>query len=205
MDKLATTNLTNKGKIIEQLPVNCINLPHRELRRQQSIEQADEQGFYIKFWDGIVFPHDRKRGINLAHRQIIKEAKDLGYKNVCVMEDDCRFFAPKAWEYFLENMPDDFDIYFGMLYIGDLDSGNRVQGLFSAMTLYVVNSRFYDFFLSLPESCHVDRELGLTSNIHKYIVCDKFCCYQDGSRSDNNFLTCDYSPYLEGRRIYGKD
>ena len=189
----------------EELVVNCINLMHRKERKEQAIQQSKEQGFYIKFWQGIEYKHDRGRGVYEAHKQIIKDAKDNGYKMVCVMEDDAVFFASGAWDYFLKNIPNDFDIFFSMIYTGDINNENRITTIFNAMTLYVVNERFYDFFLSLPQSCHLDRELGLTSNINKYFVCDKFVCYQDGSISDNNFMTCDYSPYLKGRKIYGKD
>lgn len=188
----------------EEPIVNCINLMHRELRRSQAEQEALSQGFYIKFWQGIVDRHDRKRGVNLAHRQIVQDAKDNGYKWTCIMEDDCRFFGKGAWDYFLDNLPEDFDTYHAMLYVGTIKE-NRITGLFSSLTLYIIHERFYDFFLSLPESIHLDRHLGLTANIHKYMVCPKMVCEQDGSKSDNNFMTCDYKEYLKGKKIYGID
>ncbi|HQV54303.1 MAG TPA: hypothetical protein PLX17_02260 [Chitinophagaceae bacterium] len=192
----------------EELPVNVINLMHREERKSQAEQQAKEQGFYIKFWEGIIDRHDRKRGVHLAHRQIVQDAKDNGYKMVCIAEDDILFFKSPdgklAWDYFLEKMPDEFHTYHAMIYAGTI-LNNRITSLFSSLTLYIVHESFYDFYLSLPESIHLDRHLGLTANIHKYMICDKFVCYQDGSKSDNNFMTCDYSSHLIGRPIYGKD
>lgn len=191
----------------EQLAVHCINLEHRDLRKLQAETQAKEQGFYIKFWMGIIDRLDRKRGVCLAHKQIVRYAKENEMKMVCIAEDDFLFFTYKhnGWDFFLDNIPKDFDLYFAMIYPGVINAENRITSVFSAMTMYVVHSRFYDFFLSLPDSCHLDRELGLTANIHRYMVCPEFVCEQDGSISDNTFSACDYSPYLEGRKIYGKD
>jgi hypothetical protein len=189
--------------MIEKPIVNVINLPHRDLRLQQFHEQSLEQEFEYKVWPGIVFPHDRKKGIYAAHSQIVRYAKEENLPYVLIAEDDCRFFAKNAFNYFIENIPDDADTYHGMIYVGSIEN-NRITSLFSAMTLYIVFARFYDFFLSLPESCHVDRELGLTAHIHKYMVCPEFVCFQDGSKSDSTFSTCDYSSYLIGRKIFGQ-
>lgn len=188
----------------EQLALNCIHLWERLDRYENIIQQQKEQGFYLRLHEGIVHRMDRKMGICQSHKEIVQQAKDNGQKMVAICEDDIVFFAPFAWEYFLDNIPDHFDLFFGMTYIADIVN-DRITGLFSAMTLYVVHEKFYDFFLNLPDSCHIDRELGLTSNIHEYKIISKFVAYQNGSKSDNNFLTCDYSPYLEGRKIYGKD
>lgn len=188
----------------EERIINVINLLHRELRLQQFHEQSLEQGFGYRVWPGIVYPHDRKRGVYEAHAQIVKYAKEQNLPYIMIAEDDCRFFAPNAFNYFLENIPTDADIYFSMVYVGAIKD-NRIVSVFSGMTMYIVFQRFYDFYLSLPESCHLDRELGLSANIHKYIVCDKFCTFQDGSKSDNSLMQCDYSPYLKDRKIYGKD
>lgn len=187
----------------EELALNCIHLWERLDRYENIIRQQKEQGFYLRLHEGIVNRTDRKMGICQSHKNIVKEAKENRQKMVAICEDDIVFFAPKAWEYFLENIPQSFDTFHGMIYVGDIIA-DRIVSLFSAMTLYIVHERFYDFFLSLPDSCHIDRELGLTANIHEYKIIDKFVCYQDGSKSDNNFMTCDYSPYLEGRKIYGK-
>ncbi len=188
-----------------EFPVNIINLPHRIERRLQAEQQAKEQGFYARFVEGIVYPHDRKKGICLAHKQCVRNAKECGDKFCVIAEDDILFNGIGAWDYYLENMPEDFSLYMSMIYVGMIDNENRIRSVFSGMTMYTVSETFYDFFLSLPDSCHIDRELGLYANQYKYLVVPKFVAYQDGSRSDNNFMTCSYEPYLVGRKIYGKD
>lgn len=194
----------------EEPIVNCINLMHRDIRKQQSEQEALRQGFYIRFWEGVVDRHDRKRGINLAHRQIVQDAKDNGYFWTCIMEDDCRFFFDnKAWDFFLDNVPDDFDTYHAMVYVAVIKD-KRIVSVFSGLTLYIIHNRFYDFILNLPESIHLDRHLGLTANINKYMVCVPMVCEQDGSVSDNTFMKCDYRSYLDTHRkkgitMYGDD
>lgn len=188
----------------EELIVNCLHVFHREDREKLALSQAKEQGFYMRFWDGEIFPHDRKKGICRGFKKIVQDAKDCGYKYCCIMEDDCRFFGHGAWGYYLEKMPDDFDIYHAMIYVGEIRQ-NRIIGKFSSMTLFIVHEKFYDFFLSLPDSCHVDLELSLYVDQFKFMVCDKFVCEQDGSKSENNLMTCDYTSLLVGRNIYGKD
>lgn len=192
-----------------EFPVNIINLPHRIERRLQAEQQAQEQQFYARFFEGIIEKHDRKKGICLAHKQIIRNAKECGDRFCIIAEDDILFFKSDdgklAWDYYLDNMPDEFSLYMSMIYVGMIDNENRIRSVFSGMTMYTVSEVFYDFFLNLPDSCHIDRELGLYANQFKYLVCPKFVCYQDGSRSDNNFMECSYEPYLVGRKIYGKD
>lgn len=189
----------------EQLIGNVIHLSHRNDRELSIKKEGQEQGIYLKFWEGIENRTDRKMGICQSHKKIVADAKENGYSYCAIIEDDAKFFASNSWEYFLDMMPQDFDIFFSMIYVGEINNEHRIVSVFSGMTCYIVAERFYDFFLSLPDSCHIDRELGLTSNIHRYIVVDKFCTYQNGSKSDNNQMTCEYSSYLNGRKIHGTD
>lgn len=184
--------------------INVINLEERELRLQQFHQESIQQGFGYRVWPGIIIKYNNKKAINLAHRQIVQYAKDNNLPYVCIAEDDCRFFAPGAWKYFIETMPDDFDIYFSMYYACDRVIGNKIVDVFSGMTMYIVHQRFYDTYLSLPDDCHIDREaLGPVANKYKFLFCDQVVCEQDGSKSDNTKTSCDYRPFLQGRKIFG--
>lgn len=182
--------------------VNFINLEARSLRREQFYNEASIQGFETIRFEGEVFPHDPKQGICRSHKRIVQFAKDNRWKQVLVCEDDVRWFGEGAFDYFISHIPEGFDLYLAMVYVGELDKMNRIKGVFSGMSAYVVHERFYDFFLSIPDSAHIDRELGLYSEHFRYIVCNEFCCEQDGSKSDNNKMSCDYRPFLEGRKLY---
>ncbi len=183
--------------------INVISLEHRTDRMELFHTQALEQQFGYRTWPGIICKGDNKRGVNLAHRQIVQFAKNNKMPFTIICEDDTTFFAPNAFKYFIDNIPDDYDTYHGMIYVGDIID-NRITGVFSGMTLYAINYRFYDFFLSLPESIHIDRELGNYADQFKFMVCDKFICEQWGGKSDNTKTSIDsYRPFLVGRKIFG--
>lgn len=182
--------------------VNIINLPHREDRRISAIQQSTEQGFEIKWWPGIV-EYPPAKGISKAHKQIIQYAKDNKFTEVPIMEDDCIFTAPGAFDYFIKNKPKDFDIYFSMIYSGEIKDSRIVNG-FSGMTLYIVHERFYDYFLSAPDNDHIDRWLGNSAFEKRYIVCDQYCCYQIGGVSDNHRKRVTYDAYYIGKKWFGQ-
>lgn len=187
--------------------VNVINLPHRQDRMMSAIAQSVEQGFDIRRWNGIIDKPPFK-GISRAHKQIIQFAKENNIEEAIVMEDDCVFTAPGAFDFFIKNKPEDFDIYFGMIYSAQIE-GNRIINGFSGMTFYIVNKRFYDFFLSAPDTDtdkikadHIDRWLGNTAFKHKYIVCSEFVCYQIEGFSDNHKQKSNYQPYYVDKKWY---
>lgn len=183
--------------------INVISLEHRTDRQEHFHQQALEQQFGYRMWSGILCQGDNKRGINLAHRQIVQYAKDNNLPFTIICEDDVKFFAPNAFKYFIDNTPQDYDLFFSMIYVGDI-TDNRITSAFSGMTMYAINNRFYDFFLSLPESIHIDRELGKYADQFKFMVCDKFVAEQIPGKSDNSHtVTTSYRPYLKGRKIYG--
>jgi len=185
--------------------INTINLEHRTDRLEHFHQQSLEQKFGYRVWPGIICKGDNKRGVNLAHRQIVQYAKDNNLERVCIGEDDLKFFNEKlgAWQYFLDNIPTDYDTYHAQIYVGEI-TNNRITSVFSGMTLYFINYRFYDFFLSLPESIHIDRELGLYANQFKFMVCPEFVCEQIAGKSDNTrTYTPTYRPFLKGRKIFG--
>lgn len=193
----------------EELALHCLHLSRREDREISFLNGAKQQGFYFKFIEGLEIPTNRKKGITISHKKIIQNAKDCEMKMVAVCEDDLIWFQSPdeqlAWDYFLDQIPDTFDLFFGMLYVGNWTKENKINSVFSAMTLYVVHQDFYDFFLSIPDDCHIDRHLGLHSNKFNFIICDKMVCYQSGVKSDNNQMCCNYESYLIGKNIYGKD
>lgn len=92
-----------------------------------------------------------------------------------------------------------------MVYVGTIKDG-EIKSICSGFTLYTVQERFYDFFLSIPDSSHVDREITKHYDKFEMKIIDQFVCHQSGSYSDN---TCrkpsSYEPLLAGRRIYGSD
>lgn len=180
---------------------NVISLENRQDRRTNIEKEAKEQGFEIKYWPGIKDPLNRVFvGIAQAHKQIVRWAAMERLPEVCIMEDDCYFFAPGAWEYYLSQKPEDFDIYFGGVLWGDYVEENVVRDL-CAMSMYIIHERFYPTFLDLPELNHIDRSLAGKG---KYVVCDPMVVSQREGYSDNKRIWASYDQYLVGKRLFGQ-
>lgn len=164
-------------------------------------KEIEVQGLEVKYWPAIQDPLNRSFvGIGEAHKQIVRYAKENKLPSICIAEDDLYFFAPGAWDHFLKNIPQDFDIYLGVIFHG-LKEDNTTDD-FCGMTLYVVHERFYDTFLSLPEVNHIDRSLAGKG---RFVVCDPMVCSQKGGYSFNKRRRDTYERYLVGKRLFGID
>lgn len=177
---------------------NDANYPHREQREKSVIEQMENEGAAYRFWDGIICK-ERKTGINRAHKQIILEAKNNNAEFCCVAEDDLIWYGKGSWDFFQKNMPTNFDLYIGSYYSGCHDENFIVKG-FGGLTLYVVANRFFDRFLSLPETMHIDVAISISGAIVK--VCDKFVVYQMPGFSEQRRRYADDSKKHIGKPIY---
>ncbi len=169
----------------------------RNERALSIVKQSKTQGFSVRFWQGDtddkVFPC---KNINRAFKKIVQYAKEERLPTVTIGEDDLKFTASGAWEFYLKNMPKDFDIYLSGIYAGRLD-GNRIIDGYSGNTLVTVHERFYDFFLSADPDDHLDRALGRFASEKKYIVSLPFVCRQLTGYSENKkrFITDEYTMY----------
>lgn len=162
-------------------------------RYHSLIREMHVQGIEnYKVWDGI---HDanRVRGINKAHKQIVWYAKENKLPEVCIMEDDCIFLGEGAFEYYLRHKPVFYD-----LWLGGISNRLKVQDDhitdFRGMTLYTVHERFYDAFLSVPETVNIDAGLR---GLGKYYLCPQVICSQKAGYSYHKKRHKDYSHLLK--------
>lgn len=192
--------------------IHIINLPRREDRRLSVVNQSMQQGFYTRFWPGIENKKiivkgrevNQRRCTNIAQafKQIVSWAKENDLPMVTIGEDDLIFTAPGAWQYYLDNMPAEFDTYLGGIYQATLD-GNRIMNGYSGHTLITVHKNFYDFFLSVDENDHLDRRLGNFAFEKNYRVCLPFVVQQNGSYSDNHRKIPNYSGFHSEFKYFG--
>lgn len=172
---------------------------NREERLPRLLKELQTQGITdYELWDGIYLPHSIKASINAAHKQIVEYARLAEWDEVGIAEDDIKFTHPKSWEFFLNNKPNDFDIYLSMIYSGEIDENNQVRK-FTGMTMYAVSSRFYDAFLSVPDDDHIDQ---LLAGKGKFIVCNPFVAVQYDGFSSNTGKNEVYGTLLQGRNIF---
>lgn len=184
---------------MESVIIHCIHDPARKDRFDLLQKEIETQGLTVQYWPAIKDPLRRVFvGISQAHKQIIRYAKEQKLPRICVAEDDLFFFAPGAWEYYLNNIPDDYDLYLGNVFHGLEPDGTATD--FCGMTLYFCHERFYDTFLGLTEMNHIDRALAGKG---RYVVCDPMVSSQQAGYSDNKLHHDSYERYLEGRRLFG--
>lgn len=189
--------------------VHVINLPKRTDRLRQFEIQASEQEFQYKVFDGVIDLAHVARGISMAHKRVIMYAKTKGMKRVVIAEDDCRFTGFGAYDYFLSQMPDSYDIFLSSFYEGKLDGNNRLvkselsNELLSGLTMYCVHERFYNTFLNVYSLDHLDKMIGKVADKYEFYVCNPFTTFQENGYSDNKKKECNYDHYMKGRKLYG--
>lgn len=185
-------------RIFVLMELNIIHLEQRKDRFKLLENQLVEQNIVkYRLWEGIV-DKNPKRGIAKAHKQIIEWANNQNLPSIIVAEDDIKFTARGAFEYFLQNEPQDYDIYLGGIIYGNINSDNSVND-FSGTHLYKINKRFYNTFLSLSEEKDIDRSLA---NKGKFIVCNPIVAIQHNGFSDNRKRHQNYDRHLQNRQLF---
>jgi hypothetical protein len=149
----------------------------------------------------VIDPFVTSRGISRAHKQIVEYAQRNNLQEVLIAEDDLCFTGRGAFDFFLDNKPTDFDIYLGSIYHGDIRKDNSVID-FSGLTMYIINQRFYDTFLSIREDKHLDRALR---DKGRYIVCNPFVAIQFNGYSDNMKQFWNYDGCFKDRKLFGRN
>lgn len=178
--------------------INVVNLARRRERREAVTKELEAQGCSYVFWQGKEGP-DTKKNIHAAFKPIIEFHKKIGAEMVCVAEDDLKFTAATSWQYFLDNIPKDFDVYCSSYYSGTHDENFIVKG-FRGNTLLIIHSRFFDRFLALSDKDHLDGAIARSGA--KVIVSPKFCAIQTPGYSDQRRRMADDSKRLIGKEIF---
>lgn len=117
--------------------------------------------------------------INLAHKSLVRMAKEKGMEEIAIAEDDVMFTHPTAWKYFLDNKPQDYTVYVAATYLMPPS-----QNLLTGFQLYIVHNSFYDAFLSVPEKVHIDNAICDLKSNHK--ICYPFVALQHPGYSANH-------------------
>lgn len=184
-----------------ELSINIIHKSEQVERMNVLKKELEEQGIgNYNLWEGVYHPESVVTGINKAHKQIVEWAKENDLWEVIIMEDDVKFCGKGAFDYYLKNKPDDFDIYLGGIFLGVMNDENIV-GRFTGMTCYCVLKRFYEKFLAVDEKEHIDIAL---SHLGKYVVCNPFIVTQHNGVSSNTTRYENYEAIFENRKLYNQ-
>jgi glycosyl transferase family 25 len=135
-----------------------INLAHRTDRRAEIENELNLFGLSYERFDAVSTPGCGSIGCSYSHLGALKLAKERGYKNVLIFEDDFRFTITK--DEFEERIARLFDskIEFDVCMLGYklLRGGDTVGDLTRAydaqnMSGYLVNQCIYDTLIGLYE------------------------------------------------------
>lgn len=174
-----------------------IIIGNRTERLPKLLNELESNGITdFKFWEGMYLP-SIKESINRSHKQIVQWAMDNDIDEVCIAEDDLKFFSTKSWEFYLSKKPNwwEYDIYLSMVFMGDIKPNNKVDE-FTGLTMYCVSKKFYDIFLSTPSEGHLDLLLARQGDYH---VCMPFVATQFDGISGNTGKYEEYETLLQNR------
>ncbi len=174
-----------------------------QIRHDNLIKELESQNItQYTLVPGTYNSSNTKKEISKGHHKIVQNAKDLGLSMCLIAEDDLQFTSPNSWKYFLSQIPESFDLFFGLIYAGNIEDNRVVQGFSGGMTLYAISSRFYDTFLEQPIDTHVDRNLGNFCHLHEFKVIPEYCVIQRGGMSHQLKRHMVYDDYLVDKKIY---
>lgn len=177
--------------------LNIIN--GKSERTQRVLNELSVQGINsFKLWQGKR-ESSVIRSINLSHKQIVEDAYNRGLEEVCIAEDDFLGTHKDSWKFFLQNKPKQYDLYLSSVFLGDLDSENRVKS-FTGLTLYFVHSKYFPTFLSVPEDKHIDHALSETGG--DFRVCNPFTFIQADGISGNTGKWESYGEMFRFRNLF---
>lgn len=163
-------------------------------RREPLIEEMNRQGIKYKIWDSVECKDSVVKSINLSHKQIVQYAKDNGIKEIAIGEDDLVFPAPNGWQFFLRNKPERYDLYLGCSFLP------LHAKMVCGFHLYCIQEQFYDAFLSVDETKHIDTAMDDLKG--DYVWCYPYPALQRPSWSANNKAQVNYNAVLNKEDIY---
>lgn len=160
------------------MTAHIIHDPSDKERATSVVKELMTYGITAKFFPHIYINegsefHRKVKGCCQAHKNIVRYAQVKRKREVLIFESDLIFSSPNAFSYFLSNIPQDYDCYFGGVNTGTVKDGELVR--FTGTHCYVVHERFYDTILTADENMHLDHWLWGKG---KLILCQPMVCYQ---------------------------
>jgi len=178
--------------------LNIIHDDNQFKRLEVLKQELETQGITdYKIWDAV---HSDTviKSINLAHKQIVQDAKERELPFVTIAEDDLQFADKGAYDYYMNHFPVNYDLYLAGIFLGKLEEDNSVKE-FTGMTLYTVHRNFYNTFLATEENEHIDAALR---NKGKYIVCNPFTVRQHNGWSSTARQHCNFDMMFLNRPMF---
>lgn len=167
------------------------------------LDELTKQGMRLwQIWEPVQ-ANTPVESINLSFKQIVRSAKERELSEVCIIEDDLMFPCAGAWDYFINNKPDKYDLYIGGNYLrNDPDSYTRPYYKLEEHVgnqLIIIHSRYYDRFLEVPDKAHIDT---IQRGRGEFYACWPMAALQRPGFSSNARGKVNYNSDLKPEWIY---
>jgi len=137
-----------------------INLDKREDRKKEIEDELTKYELEGERYPGIYTPHSGIVGCGYSHLNVLKIAKERGYKNVLILEDDFEFVVSKkeleeSLATFFEEIPT-YDVCM-LSYIvqksEEIPGNTHIRKIIDGQTAsgYIVNADYLDVLIELYE------------------------------------------------------
>jgi len=136
-----------------------INLKKREDKQQFIVNELNTYGLNYERFEAIDYIQQGNVGCSLSHLAVLKIAKERGYKNILILEDDFKFKLSKEdFENTLKQFFDSSIEYNVCMFYYDIDAEivdiqNGVKRILKSHGTvgYLVNQNYYDTLIQIIE------------------------------------------------------
>ena len=147
--------------------VYCINLDRRNDRWDSCLIEFEKHGIDVERFSAVDgnaenyslgYPYDNELAGAISHLNVVKKAKELGLKNVLILEDDVVFHDDlnNLFSEFIKQLPNNWEAFL----FGGNHVGGRIQilpnvskiNISYALHAYGVNEKSYDYIINYIES-----------------------------------------------------
>lgn len=151
------------------------------------LKELQEQGIDdYELFPAIIDPTKNAiQSINMGHKALIRMAKEKKMPYICIGEDDLMFTASGAWKYFLDNIPETYDLYVASTYLFPIS-----MNLLTGFHLYICHEKFYDRYLEASDTEHIDNAVCDLKGDYK--ICYPFAALQRPGWSSNSKTDVNY-------------
>ncbi len=180
-----------------------------QARTQSYQKEFQEQGILnYEVFPAIMYPKMARKGISMSHKACVQIAKDRGEPCVHIHEDDCWYLQKGAYKRFLgiyhTEVPKDADMVFGGNYDGIFTPITSrlalAEGKKAGMISYIVNSHFFNAFLSADENYNIDHFLTAPDlGNAKCYTCYPMLVLQHDGLSYNTGVVTNYNQEMHRR------
>lgn len=140
--------------------------------------------------------HNIVEKISESFKTVIREAKENGDKEICIIEDDIMFQNEKGWEYFINNKPKNYDVYVGGSYYIDDRIVYKPPLVkvpeWTGNQCIIIHERYFDTWLSTDSLEHCDYAQSIKGG--DFYHCFPMVALQRPGWSANHGNVVNYNP-----------